>query len=1126
MQRQIGEDIRRLKAEFTSLVESARDAVVKRKISSSNFRQKVSLAQYGISDKHYFGDLSEYQELISDDMLQEVYVVVQNQLPPGDTKTWWDRLSPEAVRDQLDELPSVVVEIMWANINLPTEAVKKMWDELSNYWNYFNYGLLEHVVSQFGDGDLKQKMESYVSEMNSFKKRTRLSEYVKNPQCSDHTLKEFEVQIKHPDCTLWQVEEKFMRPIASKLTIPKQLMVIFKETTEDCICITWLIPPSISFESSLKNTLFKTSSAFFKRKGIIAIILDGCKYYSYELEKFADYLCMTYECQTPDFVANQWPLPPTREVFNLAMIHSKETVLRNPFDEELIRQTVHGNVDDIVKKKTLIQLEDLFKHCHGSTNHKVILIEGPPGAGKSTLAWHICQKWRAQVLFQEFTIVIYAQLRDPEVQSAKCVADLLPTHPEVKREDVAENMELCFGSKILFVLDGWDEYEPGFQQDSLIDKLICNPEKLRLHHRTLLVTSRPIASRELQKYASSRVEIVGFTPEELHRYFEKAVQDPHAVQNLREQLQERPVIEASCYLPMNATIVANLFKERTHDALPTTLHGLFSAVVCGCVRRYLQKHKRREEEIPSLDELPSDLEKEFKDTCTLAYEGTMKNKVSFSSQDLRLYQVSVEQNALDLMQVVQSFASRRSKLYHFLHLSVQELLTARHISLLPPPEQVQVFNSLFDNPRFAAVFRFYAAFKKFDTKGIRDIVVRIAQSKKKQPLLNLMHCLYEAQDVSLCCFVACRLDGELELHDMIQSPLDFLAVGYFLSCLYQYTSGKFKVKLTKSILGDFNFKFLAKGLSCCAQVEDSSPNSPPYPCVTMELADKVTHQHVNGCNNLLKCLKTNMSVFLLKMFDCNLTITKDNGPLLEEMLRENRTLQELDLSGNPIRASGLGYISKGLKHNTGLVKLSLKGCSVRVTEDNGPLLEEMLRENKTLQELDLTLCPIRASGLSYIAKGLKHSTGLVKLSISWCSASVTEDNGPLLEEMLRMNRTLQALDLSDCSIHASGLGYITKGLKHNTGLVKLSLKGCYVRVTKDNGPLLEEMLRENKSLQELVLSYNPISASGFGYIAEGLKHNTGLVQLSLKGCHDWQSFALKVKQARLEKSLPPLNIFT
>ncbi len=268
---------------------------------------------------------------------------------------------------------------------------------------------------------------------------------------------------------------------------------------------------------------------------------------------------------------------------------------------------------------------------------------------------------------------------------------------------------------MLFVLDGWDEFGAGFRK-GFVGSLIRNPQKVRLQRSTLLITSRPIASHELQRYASSRVEIVGLTRGEVRRYFEEALGDPLAVQNLQSQLKERPVIEASCYLPLNAAIVAHLFMERDHT-LPAILHGVFSAVICGYIHRHLKRKSEKEEEIPSLDELPPDVQEDFESICTLAYEGSMVNKVAFSGQELRTCGLSAEVNVLDLMQVVQTFASRKSTLSHFLHLSVQELLTALHISKLPPAEQVRIFNEMFDNPQFAAVFRFYAAFTKLQAKG-------------------------------------------------------------------------------------------------------------------------------------------------------------------------------------------------------------------------------------------------------------------------------------------------------------------------------------------------------------------------------------------------------------------------
>ncbi len=209
------------------------------------------------------------------------------------------------------------------------------------------------------------------------------------------------------------------------------------------------------------------------------------------------------------------------------------------------------------------------------------------------------------------------------------------------------------------------------------------------------------------------------------------------------------------------------------------------------------------------------------------------------------------------------------------------------------------------------------------------------------------------------------------------------------------------------------------------------------------------------------------------------------------------------------------------------MKLSLKGCSVRVTEHNGPLLEEMLRENRTLQELDLSHNSINASGLGYIAKGLKHNTGLVKLSQEGCSVRVTEDNGPLLEEMLRENKTLQELVLMSNDVDSTGIVYIAEGLQHNTTLLSLSLQSGHIGITADNGLLLARMLEVNSTMNKLDLRNNRISTEGLHALGEGLAVNRGLKTVYIPCLHhDWQSFALKVKQARLKKSLPPLNIFT
>jgi predicted ATP-dependent serine protease len=137
---------------------------------------------------------------------------------------------------------------------------------------------------------------------------------------------------------------------------------------------------------------------------------------------------------TVQLSANKWFPSPTQKIFNLAII-KKEKIHRARVDDEFIHKTIRGQVDDILFEKSPIELKDLFKNITGE--RKVILIDGAPGSGKSTLTVHICQQWGRGELFSEFNVVIFVQLRDPEVQNAQRIADLLPCENCLIAEKIA-----------------------------------------------------------------------------------------------------------------------------------------------------------------------------------------------------------------------------------------------------------------------------------------------------------------------------------------------------------------------------------------------------------------------------------------------------------------------------------------------------------------------------------------------------------------------------------------------------------------------------------------------------------------------------------------------------------------
>ena len=487
-----------------------------------------------------------------------------------------------------------------------------------------------------------------------------------------------------------------------------------------------------------------------------------------------------------------------------------QTIRYGPIDEEMVRLTLQGKVKDILYEKKAVKLKNIFQL--DNAEHKVILIEGAPGAGKSTLAWHVCQTWESGKLFQDYQTVVYVQLRDRTIQSAQSIEDIIPAESRGQAKRVMEEIRSCRGQNLLIVLDGWDELPSQLHTNSIFQQLIAFPANLNLQLSAVIVTSRPIASGDLYRFISSRIEMLGFTPTEVKDYFTEALGgEAQAVQKLQDQLEECPMVEACCYLPLNAGIVTHLFLAQNYR-LPATLHEVFTMLILSCLKRHVAKQgERGNQRITSLDNLPSNIELLFKDVCTLAYHGVMDNKATFSMEYLESHGLSKISETLGLLQGVESIKhlGDTSPFYYFLHLSVQELLAAFYITKLPGKEQVVLFNKLFGEPRLVAVFRFYTAFTKLDNESIRSIIVDIVKKKDKHQILYLLHGLYEAQSLSLCKFVGSQLGRVLNLSKTTLSPVDCLAVGYFISCFI----GEFTAVLEQCSLDSYRVRYLSKGVS-------------------------------------------------------------------------------------------------------------------------------------------------------------------------------------------------------------------------------------------------------------------------------------------------------------------------
>ena len=356
--------------------------------------------------------------------------------------------------------------------------------------------------------------------------------------------------------------------------------------------------------------------------------------------------------------------------------------------DEFTKATLHGGVDEILKIKQPIVFQDLLTPSEGSNKPvRFILVEGPPGIGKSTFAWEVCRRWEDIPSLKAYDAVVLLKLRERWVLNATSLAELFRYlgEPEFSKT-ISKELNQSQGLNLLLILDGFDEVSHSFHDNSVIKHIL---NRVLLPECTIILTTRPSAKSTLkidfQPLVNKHLEIIGFPEEERVKYITEVFsKQPELQVNFLKYMFNVPHIKSMMYIPLNCAIIAKVCSESKHSsrlAIPRTRTQLYKALIHSFLVRYMSLNGGGIACSSTLPEcLPIKEMELFKTLAKFAFdsyhEGETK-KVTFFEEDIPRGLVP-----FGLMnESTEMYADKgMERSYSFLHLSLQEYLAAWHMA--------------------------------------------------------------------------------------------------------------------------------------------------------------------------------------------------------------------------------------------------------------------------------------------------------------------------------------------------------------------------------------------------------------------------------------------------------------
>ena len=293
----------------------------------------------------------------------------------------------------------------------------------------------------------------------------------------------------------------------------------------------------------------------------------------------------------------------------------------------------------------------------------------------------------------------------------------------------------------------------------------------------VIVMSRPASAFEF-RHRSKLFQVFGFSKESITRFIDdNSFNGPF---DLKFYLFEHPNALSMCYLPMHLVMTCFLtrYTKNMPKNMPQTETQLYEEFTRLTI---LQKLLERDikAQLPSLDSLEDQDEKDFHKVCKLAFDMIFNSKQvklcgNFDSPSPSFSLLTVDRLLLDYG--VDDAITFHHLTFH--HLTHQEYLAAYHIASLTSEEQREIITLYGSWDNMQTMWKFYCGILGKSKDG-GDHFEQLMKTVTARPLFKVK-CAYESQQVTFCKRLLKLESGHLDFFVQILELSDLTAMEYVL----------------------------------------------------------------------------------------------------------------------------------------------------------------------------------------------------------------------------------------------------------------------------------------------------------------------------------------------------------